>query len=123
MIDFFTLPVPELARETINLPTFGEVTLERLDTVKQLLLSDLVKAKLEQYKLVPFVIGDKDIPVTETLATTCAAIQVMQVQDKKYPFEQLLAAAIVKEDEFNMLTILANKLNSAEEEAPKQSAP
>lgn len=113
--NFFELPKPELPRRTINLPTFGEVVLERISTASAMRLNELTEAKLAEWgpgsdKV--FLVGEEPIALTRNLTATCAGLAIMQRQTDPYSFEELVNACYKSEDEFNLLSIAANELNS-----------
>jgi hypothetical protein len=130
--NFFQKPAPELPRKTLNLPSFGEITLEKMDTAKIMRFQALSAQKVEYYQsnIFPAIGNRDDIEVSKILADCCAALTIMQVRrvpehgldaqsyetwladNKPYSFEEFVASAITAEDEFNLLTIAANELNN-----------
>jgi len=121
--NFFERQAPILPKKTVTLPTFGEVVLEKMDNVKGMRFRAIVREKIAHYLVNPFPpIGDKVIDITDEWAESAAALMVMQVQDEPYSFEELIAASITDEEEYNQLATEANELNSEVSVDPKLPA-
>lgn len=94
-----------------------------MDNVKGMKFRAIVREKLNYYLVNPFPpIGDKVIDITDEWAESAAALMVMQVQDEPYSFEELIAASITDEDEYNQLATAANELNAEVSIDPKLPA-
>jgi hypothetical protein len=118
--NFFERPAPILPRTELNLPTFGEVVLEKMDLAKAMKFRALSQEKFNQYQINLFPpIGDKIVDITLEWAESAAALAVMQLQDEPYSFEELIAASVTDEEEYNELALAANTLNSKVDELPK----
>jgi hypothetical protein len=124
--NFFDIPLPVLPRKELNLPTFGKVVLEKMDTAGTMRYEDLGKEKFAQWGPegeFPFMVDERYILVTETYAYSIAGLCVMQKQDEPYGFEELLRSSVVCEDEYNLLVVAANELNKAVAPDPKVAQP
>lgn len=120
--NFFDIPAPVLPRKELDLPTFGKVVLEKMDTAGTMRYEALGKEKYAEWGPegpFPFMVDDRYILVTETYAYSVAGLCVMQKQDEPYGFEELLRASVVCEDEYNLLVVAANELNKAVAPDPK----
>ena len=119
--NFFERPAPVLPTKTLNLPVFGEVVLEKMDYAKTMKYRSLAEEKIQYYSVHPFpLIGDKAIDITDAWANTAAIAHVMQIQDDPYSFEELIAASVTDEEEYNTVISAVNDLNLEVEEDPKE---
>jgi len=124
--NFFDIPAPVLPRKKLDLPTFGKVILEKMDTASTMRYEALGKEKFQQWGPAgefPFMVDERYILVTETYAYSLAGLCIMQRQDEPYSFEELLRASVVREDEYNLLVVAANELNKAVSADPKAVQP
>ena len=121
--NFFERPAPILEKTELDLPVFGRVILEKLDLAKAMKFRALSREKYEYYLAFPFpMIGDKIVDITLEWAESAACLAVMQLQDEPYSFEELIAASVTDEAEYNQVAIAAQILNDKVSGDPKDPA-